>query len=183
MNKPFNTLIKLTIVLGLGYLGYYRWLGPQPLHSHFLASIPVRVAMLPAPRVERESTGQISLESVINQPSQDEALMLSVMTISTAFDTFDEQDINELPLQDYNDFQHKMAGLGSEGGAIIKRGFIERDGQRGYEIVLDLGKNRGELVQHLYAFQNHMLVLSAAYETSARDRKTAQAFLDSVDFL
>lgn len=184
MANLLTKLAQTAVVVGLATLAYQHWFSAKPLESHYLASIPVKVNMLPGPRTNTENTGQISLESAINQKFADDELVLSVMTLSTRFDTFDQEDIAQMPFLDYQEIGDQLSGLkAGADSAVIKRGFIEQDGQRGYEIVLNLGKNQGEMVQHIFTYENHMLVLMARYNASARDKKTAQAFLQSVDFL
>ncbi|MCS6119385.1 hypothetical protein G3444_10770 [Shewanella baltica] len=51
------------------------------------------------------------------------------------------------------------------------------------EFSMDMGKDLGTLVQHAYAYNNHLLILTASYDDNGQNRRTAEAFLNSVEFL
>ncbi|PIW61508.1 hypothetical protein [Shewanella sp. CG12_big_fil_rev_8_21_14_0_65_47_15] len=175
-------LIKLAVLLGLAFFAYQKWYAAKPLESHFLSSIPVKIQMLANPNAKFESSGQVNIESITTQKHPKEPLVLSVVTFSSQFDTIDEEDITELSFDDANTLAQKFKGLEGVEQLQLTRGYIEHGGQRGYEISMNMGKE-GTLVQHAYAYNNHLLILTASYNDDGQNRRTAEAFLNSVEFL
>ncbi len=176
-------LVLLLSVLTACFFGYRHYMAPLPLESHFLASIPVKVRMLPKPDTASHMTGQVSIEQVVNQQVENGEMTLVVVAMGTAFDVFDEQDINELSLEDFDSISRRFGNDFGINAAISRRGFIQHQGKKGYELVINLGEEKGEMVQHIYTHDNHMLLLMASYTADGREKQTAQAFLDSVEFL
>lgn len=176
-------LVFLLLLLVAGFFGWRHYLAPIPLESHFLASIPVKVRMLPEPNTASRMTGQVSVEQVVNQKAENRDMTLVVLAMGTAFDVFDEQDINELSLEDFDSISRRFGTDHGINASIIRRGFIEHNGKKGYELVINLGEAKGELVQHIYTHDNHLLLLMASYAGNDREKQTALAFLDSVEFL
>ncbi len=175
-------ILIISLMVGAFY-GYRHFLAPLPLESHFLSSIPVKVRMLPSPHVASRVTGQVSVEQVINQQAEYKDMSLIVLAMGPAFDEFDDQDIDELSLEDFDSISRRFGTDMGINAAIVRRGFIRHQGKKGYELVVNLGNDKGEMVQHVYTHNNHLLLLMATYNENDREKKTALAFLDSVEFL
>uniref|UniRef100_UPI0040485357 hypothetical protein n=1 Tax=Shewanella baltica TaxID=62322 RepID=UPI0040485357 len=176
-------LIKLAVLLGLVFMAYQKWYAVKPLESHVLTSVPVKVHMLPNPKALHKNSGQVSVETITTQKQAQEPLVLSVIAYSSQFETIDEEDITELSFDDTNTLAKKFKEMQGTDELKLTRGYIEHGGQRGYEISMDMGKDLGTLVQHAYAYNNHLLILTASYDDNGQNHRTAEAFLNSVEFL
>ncbi|MCL2918508.1 hypothetical protein [Shewanella litorisediminis] len=175
-------VILLLSMVGVFFV-YRECFAPLPLESHFLASVPVKVRMLPQPNTASKVTGEISVEQVVSASSPRADMTLLVLAMGTAYEVFDEQDIHALSREDLGSLSRRFGTDTGLNAALVRRGFIEHQGKKGYELVVSLGQDRGEMVQRIYTHDNHLLMLMASYATDARERKTAMAFLDSLEFL
>ncbi|QSX29569.1 hypothetical protein JYB88_15430 [Shewanella cyperi] len=181
-------MLRIIVLLGAlagAIFGYRHYYSPLPLQSHFMATVPVKLKLLPDPRVRSEGSDQISLEEVTTQKNSKDPLVLTAISLSTAFDTYDEQDILELALEDMDKLGAIIGQASRNKARVVRRGFIDYQGHKGYEVVYELDKNSGkeQMIQRVFTHDNHMLMLIASYEPSAQREATVENFFASLEFL